>query len=202
MLICRVKKWNNWSFLSKRRELSTEQACRACCWEESSARRMNFLNRWVLKGCVQRWPLSLTHTFTVFLSSPALPADISIPGRSKERESFFKDTPLTSDSCSHLSLLFFRAKIFTLEKVWLCYFKKCVKKKKKKKRRRKKMQGRCVFLCVSELAFPLKTLHDKSPFSPHSSLTTTQQVPRMKYLAEDKVFHVLLWTQLLPGPFA
>lgn len=46
--------------------------------------------------------------------------------RGEERESFFKDTPLTPDSCSHLSLLFFRAKIFTLENVvwlWLCYLR-------------------------------------------------------------------------------
>lgn len=71
-----------------------------------------------------------------------------------------------------------------------------------KEMKKKKKCKECVFLCVSELAFPLKTLHDKSPFSPHSSLSTTQQVPRMKYLAEDKVFHVLLWTQLLPRPFA
>ena len=84
--------------------------------------------------------------------------------------------------------------------LWLCYLRK-------KKMCGRKLQGMCVpvcvCVCVCALAFPLKTLHDKSPFPPlHSSLSAIQQVVGMKYLAEDKLFHVLLWTQLLPGPFA
>lgn len=166
------------------------------------------------------WPLSLTYNVhgvsvisPLFLSS----ANISIRGRNgaesggEEKESFFKDTPLTPDSCSCLSLLFFRAKIFTLENVvWLRLCnpppkKNVYKKAAKNVRSSSVYYSACVHMCVCahiQICISFENLHDKSPFSPHSSLSTIQQVAGMKYLAEDKVFHVLLWTQLLPRPFA
>lgn len=86
-------------------------------------------------------------------------------------------------------------------KMWRC----CMKKKKRKKKKSvEKLPG----MCVPEFAFPLKSLHDKLKFfsffffNPHSSLSRTQQVLAMKYLAEDKVFHVLLRTGRLRGALA
>lgn len=102
----------------------------------------------------------------MFLSSlllPALLANISIRGRSRggwggeRRETFFKDTPLTPDSCSRLSLLFSQAKIFALENVALLH-------EEKEKKEKKKSVEKLPEMCVPEFAFPLKSLHDKLKF--------------------------------------
>ncbi len=120
--------------------------------QESTVCRLNFINGQSLAcACPELTLLADTYVHNVSVISPslALPVDISIPGRDgaeqrgEERESFFKDTPLTPDSCSRSSLLFFRAKIFTLQnalRLRLCYLWKNMY--------RRKLHGTCVPVCV------------------------------------------------------